>query len=362
MASITSDPVALIDDVESLSAAPSAQLQRAKRVKLIIPLLPWTWFLIRDVHPVLEYVAIGLPIITIVAALGAAAIGVFTRGWVWAATVGSLVVFFALTVFGPWRPIHGPVPRSDQSVRVASANLGLYWFSDNDAGYFVERQQPDVMVGTELTESHDAEFRRRFEHAVGDILLLERQQRDADNPQPTSQNYRAFGLPSLGVYSKYPIEVLDDPLADRFDGGLPGLRVRLDAPGGPMIVYALHIPKPSPSSGPYQLSAGEHVRLVKLIAESVESERDPVIVVGDLNSIDRSHAYRTMTENLNDGMRYSSWAVPTTDRGVPWSLLFARIDHLLISDSLCASDGFSEDTRFSDHRPIVANVGPCETN
>ena len=61
-------------------------------------------------------------------------------------------------------------------------------------------------------------------------------------------------------------------------------------------------------------------------------------------------------------MRHSGWAVPTSDHEFPWTLLFARIDHLLISDSLCAADGSSKDTRFSDHRPIVANVGPCETN
>ena len=98
------------------------------------------------------------------------------------------------------------------------------------------------------------------------------------------------------------------------------------------------------------------------IVGAIEAETDPVIVMGDLNVVDRSSGYRAFTDVLDDGMRQSGWAVPTADRGLPWNLLFARIDHLLIDGRLCATDGASEDTRFADHRPLVATVGVCTEN
>jgi hypothetical protein len=343
----------------SSASADGNQASGNIRWRYALPLIPWVWYLIRDLHSLLEYAAIALPVIVLGAAILSLALMVSRRSALWAATAASLTLFFCVAVFGPWRPIEAPAPVADESFRIASVNLGLYWFSDNDAGYYVHREAPDILIGAELSESHDEEFRRRFAFAAGDILPLARQQENELGLNPTTDNYRANGLPSLGVYSNFPFEVLDDPIADSFDGGLPGMRIRLEAPSGPIVVYALHVPRPSPDIGPYRLAPGDQLNLVDQIVDAVAAESDPVVVMGDLNAVDRTSAYRTLTSQLNDGMRQSGWAVPTADREFPWTLLFARIDHLLLSDGLCATDGASEETRFSDHRPLVANVGPC---
>ena len=81
--------------------------------------------------------------------------------------------------------------------------------------------------------------------------------------------------------------------------------------------------------------------------------------MGDLNSVDRGGNYRALRANLVDGMRSDNWAIPTSDRGLPYTTLLLRIDHLLMSESWCSTNAGAEDTRFSDHRPIYADIGPC---
>ncbi len=320
-------------------------------------LLPWTWFLIRSLHPWLEYVAIGLPILTAFAFGIAVLVTAARKSGIAAATALSLVVFFAVTVIAPMRPTSAAQPES--SVRIATMNLGLYWFSDNDAGFFVVEEEPDILVGVELAESHDREFRERFDFAESDVIPLPEQQANASGLTPVGETFRQNGLPSVGVYSNTPITALEDPIADIFPGGLPGFRLRVDAESGPFILYALHIPRPFPGDGNYQLPVGDHIALVEAIADAVESEELPVLVAGDLNTVDRGQAYRRLNAQLNDGMRQSGWAVSTATQSVLRTLFFARLDHLLVTEELCVTDGASFDTRFADHRILIGDVGPC---
>lgn len=323
----------------------------------VTPLVPWLWFVVRSWHPTFEFVAILLPVILLFGIGVAAVLAAARRSVLWLSIVVSLAAMFIVAVVLPWRPSNGPAPES--SFRVATMNAGLYFFSDNDAGYFVNRHEPDLLVGVELTEAHDTEFRARFPNAHSDILPLERQQQNEQGLEPVGDTYRRNGLPSIGVYSRFEMTVLDDPLAESFPGGLPGFRLEVATDEGPMIVYALHVPRPIPGEGPYELSASAHVDLVDQIADAVERETLPVVVLGDFNAVDRGQAYRRLTQSLEDGMRHAGWAVPTADRPLPWSLIFARLDHIFMTSDLCTTNALSEDTRFSDHRPLVADIGPC---
>lgn len=354
-------------DVPSANETPApvemdASTERAFRMSRrglmwLAPITPWLWFVFRSVHPVMEFVAILLPVVILFGVAISFFAAVLRRSLRWLSVLISLVLFFVVAVILPWRPTNGPAPES--SFRAATLNAGLYFFSDNDSGYFVNRRDPDLLVGIELTEAHDAEFRGRFPNAHADILSLERQQQNEQGLVPDGDTYRRNGLPSIGIYSKFELQVLEDPIADVFPGGLPGFRVEVASDDGPVIVYALHIPRPIPGEGPYQLTASGHIELVEAITNAVEAETLPVVMLGDFNTVDRGQGYRTLTREMTDGMRHSGWAVPTADRPLPWSLIFARLDHILISDDLCTANALSEDTRFSDHRPLIADVGPC---
>lgn len=326
--------------------------------KWVLPLLPWAWFLVRSVHPFLDYVAIGLPVLLIAGVIASLLFSLAFRNGFAIIIAASLSVMFLVAVISPMRPSNFASPAS--SVRIATMNLGLSWFSDNDAGFFIFEEQPDLLVGMELAESHHAEFESRFEFHEADILSLEEQQANEAGLTPVGDTFRRNGLPSIGVYSNLPITVMDDPVVDQIPGGLPGFRVRVEGDDGPFILYALHIPRPFPGDGAYELAVSEHFDMVTAIRDAIEAEELPVVLAGDLNTVDRGHSYRVFTGSLNDAMRQSGWAVPTSDRPFPWSLLFARLDHVLISEELCAENGESRDTRYADHRPLVVDVGPCD--
>lgn len=318
---------------------------------------PWLWFAVRGVHSSLDWIAIGLPVITLAAAIIALYAAVTRTSLRWLLIFASLVLFFLVAVVSPWRPTSGAAPA--ESIRIVTVNTGLYWFSDNDVGFLVNEEQPDLVIGAELTEAHDTELRSRFPNAETEIISLERQQQNQIALQPEGDNYRRNGLPSIGVYSSLEMELLDDPLDGVIDGGLPGFRLQVETESGPMIVYALHVPRPIGGDGAYEVSVSEHVAMVDAIADAVEAETLPTIVAGDLNTVDRGQGYRRLTENLVDGMRHDGWALPTADRPLPFSLLFARIDHLLMSPDLCTDNTASINTRYADHRPLVADIGPC---
>ena len=322
------------------------------------PLAPWLWFLIRGLHSSLDLVAIALPLVVIVAAVISFYATVTRTSLRWLLMTLSLSAFFLVAVIAPWRPTNGNAPVD--SIRIATVNTGLYWFSDNDVGFLVNQQQPDLIIGGELTEAHDVELRSRFPHAQADILPLERQQANEVALQPEGDGFRRNGLPSIGVYSSLEMELLDDPIAGIIDGGLPGFRLQVETESGPVILYALHIPRPLGDNGSYELPVSGHVELVNAIADAVDAETLPTIVAGDLNTVDRGQSYRRLTENLVDGMRHDGWAVPTANREFPFPLLFARIDHVLMSPSLCTENTASLTTRFADHRPLVADIGPCQ--
>lgn len=351
-------PTVLDDSIQIISAEPDPPRPNPlKWLRWALPLLPWTWFGVRDLFPSMDLVAVGLPVIT----LGAGVIGLaglmVRRSIPWLLLLVSLAAFFIIAVQGPFRSTDGAAP--NESIRVASVNTGLYWFSDNDVGFVVFEEEIDLVIGVELSESHDVELRSRFDSAVSDIIPIERQQQNQELLQPEGGTYRRNGLPSIGVYSDLPIIELEDPIADVIDGGLPGFRLQVTTDTGDMIVYALHIPRPIDGDGPYEVSASEHLAISEAVAEAVSEETLPVMVIGDLNAIDRGQAYRTLTTGLEDGIRHAGAAGPTTDRPFPESLLLARVDHLLMSPGLCTGNADRLETRFTDHQILVADIGPC---
>lgn len=354
----TGDPApdgALIDDIVIIPDPEPAS--KVSFLLWALPVVPWLWYLVRSLFASMDLVAIGLPIIAIVSAIAAVTLGVLRRSVPLLVSAASIGIFLYISVFLPFSSTNGSPPT--ESIRVATVNMGLYWFSDNDLGFLVFDEAPDLVVGVELTESHDAELSARFENSVTDVISLERQQANEIQLQPEGESFRRNGLPSVGVYSNLELTQLDDPLAGVVPGGLPGFRIRVATASGDMVLYALHIPRPINRDGVYEVSPAEHLEIAQAVADAVAAETLPTMVLGDLNTVDRGQAYRALTENLSDGVRHAGDAAPTTDRDLFETLLFARLDHLLMTSDLCTANADSLDTRFSDHRPLLADIGPC---
>ena len=330
---------------------------RRHNLRWLLPVLPWSWFVVRGWHPWLEVFAILLPILVASAALIALVTAAYRRSFIVLTLTLSLVVFLVVSIIAPRGSIDSAAP--ENPTRFASINLGQQWFSDNDVSFFVEENQPEVFVAIELSPSHDEALRERFEHWQTDLFGLAPDPALPAPSQDLSQTYRRNDAPSIALFSAFEIEILDDPIAEVIDGGLPGFRARVDVPGPDVVVYALHLPRPGTGSGLYEVRPGPQRDMIEAIANAIEQEELPTVVLGDLNIVDRGASYELMTNQLTDAMRVDRTATATRERDIWHSLLHLRIDHLLIGPELCAIDSDAPKVLFSDHRPIQADIGQC---
>lgn len=291
---------------------------------VLLAALPWVWFAVRDVLGVVgDVIAIAIPVL----AVSVAVLTLLVSWWWPRALVLGLSALLAggVAVVGPWVPAdRGAV--AAPGVTIAGANV------DNTLGPAAAlRALPaDVLVVAELPPGMDDELASTYPHRV-------------DNDS---------GTPSVGVFSRYPLRVLEGSGPD-----LPGLRVQVDGPSGPFVLYALHIPRPwFTTEGGYQASVSEHFEFAERIAERVRAETQPTVVVGDLNSTDRGRDYRTLVRTLDDAM-LADWGAPTSVG--KWLPLLGRIDHVLVGEGWCGDDPRRTELPGSSHRAVLATVGPC---
>ena len=320
-------------------------------------LLPWTWFVVRGLHQLFELVAILLPVLVVSATMAALLMAAWRRDRLFLGLMASLVLFYVVAIVLPGRPIESAVPV--ETTRFAAINVAQQWFSDNDVDYFVYDRAPEVFVGVELRETHDEVLRERYTHALTDLAGFPPNPEPADGTPDLQSTYRRNDFPSIGIYSNHEIVRLPDPIADRVEGGLPGFRAQVSTDQGDVIVYALHVPRPGRGSGIFEVELFSQDDILTAISDAIAAEELPVVVLGDLNIVDRGPGFAEFTEELTDAMRVERWAGPTRKRDLWHTVLQLRIDHLLMSSELCAVNAEARDALFTDHTPIQADIGPC---
>ena len=236
----------------------------------------------------------------------------------------SIFAACAAATVGPRLSRHDPAP--DPAIRIASANVYEGNPEPGEAAAGMAARDVDVLVAVEMTE--------------GFWGLLA-----ADSPLP-------FGVTQgeLGVRSRYPITLLPP-------GGLARwrlIRVGVDAPGAPFVLYVTHADNPFHDASTFS----DQRRFVQAIVRNAAAEGRPVVVAGDFNMSDRSENYRIMDGAFVDAMR-EHHAPGSTYFGGLWPLLLVRIDHAFVSRGWCADDGSTFTVPGSDHRGIQVTAGPC---
>lgn len=345
-------PPAILDDTPSV-----AVLDRRRHLRWLLPVVPWIWFVIRGFHPWFEPVAILLPALAAASIVATTLLAAFYRSTLFALLSISTAVFLLAAIALPRSPVSSDAPTTSSSF--VSLNVAQQWFSYNDVDWFVQQENPDVFFGIELPEPHDRILRERFTHAISDLTGFPADPVPVGTRPTLEGTYRENDGPGIGLYSQYPLRLLEDPIADQVAGGLPGFRAIVELPDGDVVLYALHVPRPGNGSDIYQASVSLQHQIVHSTAEAISNEELPVIVMGDLNLVDRGALYGRLTEDLADVMRSDGWAAPTRAGDFWHTFLQLRIDHLLISPELCAMDAQADTVFFSDHRPVQANIGPC---
>ena len=291
----------------------------------LLALAPWLWFAVCDRLGWLSDVGwTVLPALTVVVVLAAVAL---RHWWPMCTLAASLVVLTMVAVVLPWTPAdRGPVAPGG-GVRVIGANVT----ARVDAAATLVGLAPDVLVVSEMTGALTGPLSAAYPHRFWD--------RDR---------------PGVAVYSRLPLRVTEISGPD-----LPGVRAEVEGPAGPFVLYALHVPRPWwTAHGGYQVTAPEHSRLIDVLARRVMAERLPVVVVGDLNTPDRTADFHRLLTGggLVDAMR-DGWAGPTSVG--QWAPLLARIDHVLVTHEWCGDESARPALTRSDHSAVAATVGPC---
>ncbi|WP_052664185.1 endonuclease/exonuclease/phosphatase family protein [Nitriliruptor alkaliphilus] len=177
---------------------------------------------------------------------------------------------------------------------------------------------------------------------------------------PHQQIDRSPGVGAVAVYSRHPITDVV-PVVDASERSRGTSVVRLDVDGRPLQVTSLHLISPCPACGPSvleRLELEDDVRRAEIGSVLDRLDPDiPAVVGGDLNSSDRSTAYRQLVaagftdpqRDVGSGMGFT-W--PADGRLLP---PVVRIDWLLARD-LVAVAASVEEARGSDHRAVVVDL------
>ncbi len=297
----------------------------ATAVALAFIAAPWLWFVLRDLDgELVDTVAVGLPIVGAAGLLILGLVGLARRRWLpLMAGISVFLACLAATV-EPRLPRSGPAPV--RPVTIAMANV------------YDENPEPDAAVAA--LEARSVDVLATVEMGSG---FWERLDGIASLPYTV-----VYG--EIGVQGRWPMTLLR-PV------GLPRsriLRIGVDAPGRPFVLYVAHALNPLHDSSTF----ADQQAFARSIVDAAARERRPVVAVGDFNTSDRVLAYRIFDRSLRDAMRVGGWAASTYFGGW-WPALFLRIDHAFVSADWCAAGGSTFAVPGSDHHGIQVSVGPC---
>ncbi len=291
-----------------------------------VVLLPWVWFAIRDRWAPLDALASVLPVIAGLAVIALVVVALWRRRALHAAVAASILALVAVTSIGPRMPIDTPAPAA--GIRIASSNVADKNRSIQEAAKTLGGLDVDVIVTVEMGD----DFWRQFAAVAVDRFP-----------------YTA-AVGEVGVRSRWPVDLLRTP--SPVAGGRL-IRVRIDAPGAPFILYAVHALNPS-----HEFTFGQQQGFVGRLIRAAAIETEPVVIAGDLNLSDRTTGYRTLSSKFRDAMRDGGLAGSTFEDGL-WATLFLRIDHIFVPRDWCAAGPGRFGVPGSDHRGVTATIGPC---
>ncbi len=285
--------------------------------------LPWSWVALRQVGPGVDLVAVLLPGVSAAGALICAVVAVVRRRPRFVASVASFVLFGVVTVLLPRTP-HPTADPVDPFLLVSSNTFDQNPIPETAARALAGRR-PDVLVAVEVSPDLRVALTGPF------------------------AGYAHAARGRLDVYSRWPLRYI------RRLGGIPkseAFRVTVVRPGAPFVVVAVHLPNPL-----HEISFSDHFAIVARLVEDVRDARWPVILAGDFNASDRTHAYRALTGSMRDAMR-SGWAGTTFASGV-LGLLQLRIDHVVEPATWCSAGATTFAVPGSDHRALSVRLGAC---
>jgi vancomycin resistance protein VanJ len=232
---------------------------------------------------------------------------------------------------------------SAHQLRVMTFNVH---YANHDAqaiAILIDTEAPDVIAIQELVDEHARLLQPRLASAYPYQLL----------------NAAA----GLALISRYPLKNQPLPLSvGRVQHAL------IELPEGEISMWNLH-PRPTLKPGRWALQK----ETMAAVAQALEAETRPTIVLGDFNTTDQEENYQLIAGHLRDvqqavgqGFGFTFPEPNALHRmiSLPWparSLIVTkpiiRIDHILVSNHFIPQEiHVVPDAAGSDHRPVVATL------
>jgi endonuclease/exonuclease/phosphatase (EEP) superfamily protein YafD len=311
------------------TGAPTRRPDAAPRVRrrwawpVVLAIAPWMWFAIRLFGPEVDLAAVLLPAAALAAIAVCAFVAILGRRPRYAVPIASLALFTAVAILLPRTP-HATADPVDPFVLV-SANVFIHNPTPGAAARLLANWHPDVLVAVEATQD------------IRDSLAA------------SLEGYAYAARGELDIYSRWALDPLkrfaDIPKSAAF-------AVTVDRPGGPFVLVAVHLPNPL-----HEISFPDHLAMAQRLLADAQGGGRPVVLAGDFNTSDRTHAYRALTKSLRDAMR-TTWA-GSTYRGGVFGLLALRIDYILEPTAWCSAGATTFAVPGSDHRGLSVSLGSC---
>jgi hypothetical protein len=285
--------------------------------------VPWLWFLVRDLGPVAQLVALALPAI-VVAALVGLIISAFDDR-----KLSSLLVAVSVLAFG-WVTIVEPrsaMPASPPlyATQIASISLDGSTLDASAVVASLAKQHADVAVVVEPSKK-----------ARGVLLRADR--------YPYTLTSGRFVVLSTTPVARLPLpEGLPEDLI---------LRLQVARPNGSFIMYAVRT-----GTSPLDAAQNDPVGIDRL-RDAARDEHLPVVLAGNFGISDRSSDYRTLADSFRDAMRSGTRAASTAAT-FPWTFLYLRTEFVLTSPDWCATAGATFDVQGAATVGLASAVGAC---
>jgi vancomycin resistance protein VanJ len=200
-----------------------------------------------------------------------------------------------------------------------------------------------------------------------DVLLLQEvfADREAQLTEAFADRYphahvdRSEGVGAVVVFSRHPITDVAT-IGDASGRSRSTSVITVDVAGRPVQLASVHLISPCPTCGTSVLERLEletQVRAAEVgaVLETLDPDL-PAVIGGDLNSNDRSTAYRRLVDaGFADAQRDAGSGMGFTwpaDGSLP---PLVRIDWVL-TRGMRTQDAFVAEARASDHRPVVVDV------
>jgi endonuclease/exonuclease/phosphatase (EEP) superfamily protein YafD len=252
----------------------------------------------------------------------------------------------AVLLFSLPTALPGHITDRPATLRVSAANLRRGNPRPQDAARRLEGFDADLLVALEWTGKNlDLESMREGglvpvldepRHGAHGILVLARRTQDVEASLVRSRTRTRCGRPVATIRLRFGAEWVS--------------------------VVGVHSPPPEEGCGAG--SASPTTVLADLVVNGqmlrdfgVCRKGDPVIVAGDLNALPWfPDVKRLLRSGLRDTYAESRWRPTGTWTAFSWVPSLARIDFILASRDLVASDAWVVGLPGSDHRAVIADV------